>query len=215
MNVSKASPESFKNGLFQVGHLTKCLFTSVAQSCPILCDPIDYSTPGFPVHHQLPELVQTQVHWVSDAIQPSFHWTTKKEWKSWKVVRKRRRRKGGGKESESEVAQLCPTLSDPMDYSLPGSSVHGIFQARVLEWAAISFSRGSSQPRDQTWVSFIAGRHFTIWATWEAKGAGGDTGKEQRWGDEWQREEKVGKGEKSVERPEKVEEEIFGKEDLS
>ena len=43
-------------------------------------------------------------------------------------------------ESESEVSQLCPTLSDPMDYSLPGSSVHGIFQARVLEWDAIAFS---------------------------------------------------------------------------
>ena len=42
--------------------------------------------------------------------------------------------------SESEVAQSCPTLSDPMDYSLPGSSVHGIFQARVLEWDAIAFS---------------------------------------------------------------------------
>ena len=42
--------------------------------------------------------------------------------------------------SESEFAQLCPTLSDPMDYSLPGSSVHGIFQARVLEWGATAFS---------------------------------------------------------------------------
>ena len=42
--------------------------------------------------------------------------------------------------SESEVAQSCPTLSDPMDYSLPGSSIHGIFQARVLEWGAIAFS---------------------------------------------------------------------------
>ena len=41
--------------------------------------------------------------------------------------------------SESEVAQSCPTLSDPMDYSLPGSSVHGIFQTRVLEWSAIAF----------------------------------------------------------------------------
>jgi len=41
---------------------------------------------------------------------------------------------------ESEVAQSCPTLSDPMDYSLPGSSIHGIFQARVLEWGAIAFS---------------------------------------------------------------------------
>ena len=57
--------------------------------------------------------------------------------------------------SESEVGQSCPTLFDPMDYSLSGSSVHGIFQARVLEWIAISFSRGSSQPRNRTWVSCI------------------------------------------------------------
>ena len=65
------------------------------------------------------------------------------------------------KKSESEVAQSCPVLCDPMDCSLPGSSVHGIFQARVLEWAAISFSRGSSQPRDRTWVSCMANRCFT------------------------------------------------------
>ena len=51
-------------------------------------------------------------------------------------------------ESESEVAQSCLTVFDPMECSLPGSSIHGIFQARILEWAAISFSRGSSQPRD-------------------------------------------------------------------
>ena len=69
--------------------------------------------------------------------------------------------------SESEVAQSYPTLSDPMDCSLPGSSVYGIFQARVLEWVAISFSRRSSQPRDQTRVSRIAGRCLTIWATGE------------------------------------------------
>ena len=68
-------------------------------------------------------------------------------------------------ESESEVAQSCLTLCDPMDCSLPGSSIHGIFQARVLEWVAISFSRGSSQPRDRTWVSHIVGRCFAIWAT--------------------------------------------------
>ena len=60
----------------------------------------------------------------------------------------------------SEVAQLCPTLCDPMDSSLPGSAVHGIFQTRILEWAAISFSRGSSQPRNRTWVSCIADRRF-------------------------------------------------------
>ena len=62
----------------------------------------------------------------------------------------------------SEVAQSCLTLCNPVDCSLPCSSVHGIFQARVLEWVAISFSRGSSQTRDQTWVSCIVGRHFTI-----------------------------------------------------
>ena len=57
--------------------------------------------------------------------------------------------------ARSEVTQSCPTLCDPMDCSLPGSSVHGIFQARILEEVAISFSRGSSWPRDQTWVSEI------------------------------------------------------------
>ena len=46
--------------------------------------------------------------------------------------------------SQSEVAQLCPTPSDPMDCSLPGSSIHGIFQARVLEWVAIAFSKNKS-----------------------------------------------------------------------
>ena len=65
-------------------------------------------------------------------------------------------------ESESEVAQSGPTLCDPMGCSLSGSSVHGIFQARVLEWIAISFSRGSSQPRNRTQVSHIAGRRFII-----------------------------------------------------
>ena len=72
-------------------------------------------------------------------------------------------------ENESEVAQSCPTFCDPMDYSLPHSSVHGILQARVLAWVATSFCRGSSWPRDRTQVSHIVGRHFTIWATREAK----------------------------------------------
>ena len=109
--------------------------------------------------------------------------------------------------SEREVAQSCPTLSDPMDYSLPGSSAHGIFQARVLEWGAIafsgliaqscpnlcdpmdcslpssrgilqrrilkwvviSFSRGSSWPRDRIGVPHIAGRFCTVWTTREAQ----------------------------------------------
>ena len=50
-------------------------------------------------------------------------------------------------ESESEVTQLCPTLRDPMDCSFPGSSVHGIFQARVLEWGAIAFSDEMSRSK--------------------------------------------------------------------
>ena len=62
-----------------------------------------------------------------------------------------------------KVAQSCPTLCDPMDYT-----VHGILQARILEWVAFPFSRGSSQPRDQTQVSCIAGRFFTNWAIREA-----------------------------------------------
>ena len=63
------------------------------------------------------------------------------------------------------VAQLCLILCDLMDCSLPGSSAHGILQARILEWVVISFSRGSFQPKDQTRISYIAGRFFTIWAT--------------------------------------------------
>ena len=58
---------------------------------------------------------------------------------------------------------------DSMDYNLPGSSIHGVLQARVLEWVAISFPRGSSWPRERTQVSCIVGRHFTIWDTREIK----------------------------------------------
>ena len=58
------------------------------------------------------------------------------------------------------LTQSCPTLCDPTDCSPPGFSVHGIFQARILEWVAVFFSRGSSQPRDRTQVSCIAGKHF-------------------------------------------------------
>ena len=63
---------------------------------------------------------------------------------------------------------LCLTLCNPMDCSLPGSSIHGILQARILEWVAIPSSRGSSQLRDWTQVSHTAGRFFTVWVTREA-----------------------------------------------
>ena len=85
---------------------------------------------------------------------PQMTWEWPPAWKTKRVV-----------ESVScSVISLC----DPMDYSLPGSSVHGILQARILEWVAISFSRrGSSWLRDRTWVSCIAGRFFTIWTPGE------------------------------------------------
>ena len=65
------------------------------------------------------------------------------------------------------AASWCLTLCDSMDRSLPVSSVHGISQARILEWVAISFSRGSSQPRGQICVSCIIGRLFNTGAIWE------------------------------------------------
>ena len=79
---------------------------------------------------------------------------------------------GADQDQNVLVAQLFPTLCDPMNCSLPGSSVHGISQARKLKWAAISFSRVFSWPRDLAQVSCIAGRFFTVWATnrsdWES-----------------------------------------------
>ena len=67
-----------------------------------------------------------------------------------------------------KVAPLCLTLCGPMDCSLPGSSVHGIFQARILEWVAIPSSRRSCQPRDWTQASRTGGGFLTVWATREA-----------------------------------------------
>ena len=64
-----------------------------------------------------------------------------------------------------DALDIHGTLCNPMDYSLPGSSVHGILQARILEWVVIPFSRGSSQPRDQSQVFGIAGRFLIVWAT--------------------------------------------------
>ena len=87
-------------------------FSSVTQSCPTLCNPMVCGTPGFPVYHQLPEFTQTHVHWVGDAIQLSHPLSS--PWVS----------------EVSEVAQSCPTLGDPMDCSLPGSSIHGIFPGK-------------------------------------------------------------------------------------
>ena len=85
-----------------------------------------------------------------------------------------------------KVTQSRPTLCDPMDCSLPGSCVHGIAQARILEWVAIRFCKESSRPRDQACVFCIAGRFFTICATREA----------------WRAEQLLIKGEAATEPPE-------------
>ena len=77
------------------------------------------------------------------------------------------RSRNAGSHDKVLAAQSCPTLCDPMDWRPPGSSVHGILQARILERVAIISSRGSSRPRGWTQLSHIAGRFFTIWATRE------------------------------------------------
>ena len=78
------------------------------------------------------------------------------------TLRRTRREVAWRQGKESEVAQSCPTLCDPIDCNPPGSSIHGIFQARVLEWVATAFSRGSSQPRDRTRDSRVVDRRFTL-----------------------------------------------------
>ena len=79
-------------------------------------------------------------------------YNAREEWVAWKV--------------KVLVSQWCLTLYETMDCSCPppGSSIYGILQTRILEWVAMPFSRGSSQPRDGTWVSCLAGRFFTVWA---------------------------------------------------
>ena len=86
----------------------------------------------------------------------------------WKVLSGDLAARSGKLPASWEVKLLSHVaFCNPMDCTLPGSSIHGILQARVLEWLAISFSRGSSWPRDRTQVPHVAGRHFTLWATRE------------------------------------------------
>ena len=92
------------------------------QSCPTLCDPMDHGPPGHSIHG----IPQARIlEWVAISFSSDNVWN---EWSEW-----------------NEVAESCPTLCDPMDCSPPGSPVHEIFQARVLEWVAIAFSSVSSE----------------------------------------------------------------------
>ena len=117
------------------------------QPCLTLCDPTDSNTPGSSV----PGILQARtLEWVAIAF------SLNKEFSHIQIGKSREH-----KPSWNHlvccclVTKLCLTLCDPRACSPPGPSVHGISQARILEWAAISFSRGSSQPRDQTPVSCI------------------------------------------------------------
>ena len=101
------------------------------------------SSPNFP---GLPTLHTSQRYFVVSSHLLNWNWTNDMLWQLVKV------------------ALSCPTLWDPTDYT-----VHGILQARILEWVAFPFSRGSSQPRDRTQVSCIAGGFFTSWATTDGK----------------------------------------------
>ena len=103
-----------------------------------------YSFSMYPYHFLMSSVYVRSIPLLS-FIMPIFIWNIPLKWTGVKVT------------------QSCLTLWDPMDYR-----VHGILQARILEWVSFPFSRGSSQPRDQTQVSHIAGRFFTIWATREA-----------------------------------------------
>ena len=139
---------------FYKGHA--CMHAKSLELCPTLCDPVDSSPPGSSVHGTLQARVP-ECHALLQGIFPTqrsnlrllciLHWQVN----SLPLA-------PPGKRSEvkwSEVAQSCPTLCGPMDCSLRGSSVRGIFQARILEWVAISFSKWSSRPRDWTQVSWL------------------------------------------------------------
>ena len=111
-------------------------FSLVAWSCLTLCDPMDGSTPGLPLHCQLLEFTQTHDHCVGDAIQPS-HPLSSPSPPSFSLSQ----HKG--------LFKYISVTCKPMDCSPPGSSVHGIFQARKLKWVAMPSSRGSFRSRDQ------------------------------------------------------------------
>ena len=121
--------------------------------CPTLCDPMNCSLPGSSVHWIFQAIV---LEWIAISFSRGSSQHRDQTWIKGLTKIKNHLVK------ESEVAQSCPTLCDSMDCSLPGFSFHGIFQARVPEWVAISFPRGSSQPRDRTRVFCMAGRRFTL-----------------------------------------------------
>ena len=110
-------------------------------------------------------------NWSIDDLQCCIRFWCIAKWFNLYIYKWKEKSESGSHSVQSlshSVTQSYPTLCDPLVCNLPGYSIHGIFQARILEWVAIAFIRGSSQPRVWTWVSCIACRFFTIWVTREA-----------------------------------------------
>ena len=117
----------------------------VTQSCPNLCNPKECSLAGSSVRGILQARILARKIY-------------------YKLITESKCKDVGLPKKKVKVTQLCPILCDPIDYT-----VHGILQARILEWVAVPFSRGSSQPRDRNQVSCIASGFFISWATKEAQ----------------------------------------------
>ena len=148
----------------------------VAQSCLTFCNTMDYRVNGI---FQARILEWVAVPFSRGSSQPRDRtrvsciagrfftsWASREAQEYWSEL------SGMGKSPcmcvHAKSLQLRLILCSPMDCSTPGSPAHGVFQARILEWVAVPFSRGSSQPRDRIQVSCIAGRRFNLWATREA-----------------------------------------------
>ena len=142
------------------------MISSVIQSCPTLCNPMDCSTPGFPVHHQLPELAQTHVHQVGDAIQPSCPLSSLSPTLSLSQDLLEPMISSLPQDAflpaAAKLLQSCPTLCDPTDGSPPGSPVPGILQARGFNKATAS-SREYFLSRS-LWDPCMEHIDFTDWA---------------------------------------------------
>ena len=155
----------------------KLQFSSVQSLSHVqLCDSMNRSTPGLPVHYQLPEFTQTHVHWVSDAIQPShplsppsppvfnlsqhqglFHWVSSL-YQVAKVLEFQLQHQAFQWTPRTDFPEIKPSSPASQADSL---SAEPQGNPRILEWVAYPFSRGSSRPRNWTRVSCIAGGFFT------------------------------------------------------